>query len=272
MEMDTNRLPEGPLPRWLAARYMKLVRCVAYRLARRLPSHVNIDDLIGAGYVGLADALNKYDRSGPDRFEAYAECRIRGAMLDELRSYDPLSRDLRELNNRMVMAVRDLTAALGRPPDEIEIAKRLELSLATFRERLAKLSFGGLVSLDARGPDGGDAMQLGDDGERADVFVMRAERREWLSDALGQLPERLQSLLNLYYEQDYTLREIGELLGITESRVCQLHAEAILRLRALCRQDGELRENADESNEVTSVTRLRSAAPARAPRQLRHAG
>ena len=129
---------------------MSIVRRHAYRLARRLPSHVNVEDLMGAGFVGLADALNKYDRTGPDRFEAYADCRIRGAMLDELRSYDPLSRDLRDLNNRIVAAVRKLTAELGRPPEEVEIAQKLELPVAAFRERLAKLSFGGLVSLDTQ--------------------------------------------------------------------------------------------------------------------------
>ncbi len=240
MEIDSNRLPEGPLPRRLADRYMSIVRRHAYRLARRLPSHVHVEDLMGAGFVGLADALNKYDRSGPDRFEAYADCRIRGAMLDELRSYDPLSRDLRDLNNRIVSAVRCLTAELGRPPEEIEIAQKLELPVAAFRERL-----------------------LSDDAtEAADHQLLRTERRERLSDAVGQLPERLQSLLRLYYEQDYTLREIGDMLGVTESRACQLHAEAIVRLRAAV-----MESEAEKDDLVTSVRRLRTIeeAPARKP-------
>src|SRR3954465_14210324 len=178
MEMDSNRLPEGPLPRKLADRYMSIVRRHAYRLARRLPPPVNVEDLMGAGFVGLADALKKYDRSGPDRFEAYADFRIRGAMLDELRSYDPLSRDLRDLNNRMVAVVRGLTASLGRPPEEPEIAKALDIPVALFRERLAKLSFGGLVSLDTTGGDGADGLELGsDDSEAAEAQLMRAERR-----------------------------------------------------------------------------------------------
>jgi len=253
MEMDSNRLPEGPLPRKLADRYMSIVRRHAYRLARRLPSHVNVEDLMGAGFVGLADALNKYDRSGPDRFEAYADCRIRGAMLDELRSYDPLSRDLRDLNNRIVAAVRQLTAELGRPPEEIEIAQKLDLPVSAFRDRLAKLSFGGLVSLDTTGGDGIDGLELGDDSaEAADSMLLRSERRERLAGAVHQLPERLQSLLKLYYEQDYTLREIGDLLGVTESRACQLHAEAIVRLRAACSAE----EAYDDT--LTSVRRLRA--------------
>jgi len=263
MEMDSNRLPDGPLPRRLADRYMSIVRRHAYRLARRLPSHVHVEDLMGAGFVGLADALNKYDRSGPDRFEAYADCRIRGAMLDELRSYDPLSRDLRDLNNRIVSAVRSLTAELGRPPEEIEIAQKLELPVAAFRERLAKLSFGGLVSLDTTGGEGVEGLELSDDAaEAADHQLLRTERRERLASAVGQLPERLQSLLKLYYEQDYTLREIGDMLGVTESRACQLHAEAIVPLRAAVMAD-----DVEQDDLVTSVRRLRivEETPAKRP-------
>src|SRR4051794_8630049 len=259
MEMDSNRLPEGPLPRKLADRYMSIVRRHAYRLARRLPSHVNVEDLMGAGYLGLADALNKYDRSGPDRFEAYADCRIRGAMLDELRSYDPLSRDLRDLNNKIVATVRKLTSELGRPPEEAEIANNLDLPVEAFRERLAKLAFGGLVSLDTTGGEGADGFEVGDEStDWADAQLLRGERRDKLAQAVGQLPERLQNLLKLYYEQDYTLREIGDMLGVTESRACQLHAEAIIRLRAAC----SAQEQAEQENtSVQEITGVRRRAP-----------
>jgi len=257
MEIDSNRLPEGPLPRRLADRYMSIVRRHAYRLARRLPSHVHVEDLMGAGFVGLADALNKYDRSGPDRFEAYADCRIRGAMLDELRSYDPLSRDLRDLNNKIVATVRRLTSELGRPPEEAEIAENLDIPVEAFRDRLAKLAFGGLVSLDTTGGEGADGFEIGDDSaDWADAQLLRGERRERLADAVGQLPERLQNLLKLYYEQDYTLREIGDLLGVTESRACQLHAEAIIRLRAACSaQEQAEQQEVTAVREVTGVRR-----------------
>ena len=235
MQRDSTRLPEGPLPRRLANKYMGLVRQHAYRLARRLPSHINVEDLMGAGCIGLADALAKYDRAGPDRFEAYADFRIRGAMLDELRSYDPLSRDLRDLNNRIAMAVRKLTCELGHPPEEAEIAAVLRLPVAEYRTRLAKLSFGGLVSLDTTGGDGVESIEVGDDGaDGAESQLLCAERRERLARAIGELPARLQTLLKLYYEQDLTLREIGEQLGFTESRACQLHSEAILQLRTAC--------------------------------------
>jgi RNA polymerase sigma factor for flagellar operon FliA len=252
MSSDSYRLPQGPLPRRLADRYMSIVRRHAYRLARRLPSHVNVEDLMGAGYLGLADALNKYDRSGPDRFEAYADCRIRGAMLDELRSYDPLSRDLRDLNNKIVATVRKLTSELGRPPEESEIAENLDIPVEAFRDRLAKLAFGGLVSLDTTGGEGSDGFEIGDDSnDWADAQLLRGERRQRLADAVGQLPERLQNLLKLYYEQDYTLREIGDMLGVTESRACQLHAEAIIRLRAACTAQEQA-----EQQEVTAVQEI----------------
>jgi RNA polymerase sigma factor for flagellar operon FliA len=146
-----------------------------------------------------------------------------------------------------------ITAELGRPPEEIEIAQKLDLPVAAFRDRLAKLSFGGLVSLDTTGGEGVDGIELGDENaEAADARLLRSERRDRLASAVHQLPERLQSLLRLYYEQDYTLREIGELLGVTESRACQLHAEAIVRLRAAC--------SAEQAHEdaQTSVRRLRS--------------
>jgi RNA polymerase sigma factor FliA len=195
---------------------------------------------MGAGCVGLADALAKYDRAGPDRFEAYADFRIRGAMIDELRSYDPLSRDLRDLNNRIAAAVRALTGELGRPPEEAEIADVLRLPLVEFRMRLARLSFGGIVSLDTTGNDGIDGLEVWDDGaDGAESQLLSAERRERLAGAISELPERLQMLLRLYYEQDCTLREIGEQMGFTESRACQLHSEAIERLRTTCEMQEE---------------------------------
>jgi len=224
-------------------------------MARRLPSHIQVEDLIGAGFLGLADALHRFDGANPDRFEAYADFRIRGAIMDELRAADPLSRDLRDLNKRMVIAVRELTVELGRQPDEIEIARKLELPLATFRNYLAKLSTGTLLSLDTVGADETLGIEVGDPAEPADSEVLRSERRGKLVDVMGQLPERLQSVLQLYYVQDYTLREIGETLGLTESRVCQLHSEAIVRLRAAYLADD------DHDEDLTSVRRIRQGKP-----------
>jgi RNA polymerase sigma factor FliA len=220
---------------------------------------------MGAGCIGLADALAKYDRAGPDRFEAYADFRIRGAMIDELRSYDPLSRDLRDLNNRIATAVRKLTCELGRPPEETEIADVLRLPLVEFRMRLAKLSFGGIVSLDTTGNEGIDGLEVWDDGtDGAESQLLCAERRDRLASAISELPERLQTLLKLYYEQDCTLREIGEQMGFTESRACQLHSEAIQRLRATCEMQeehtGVRRSNASTSSHDRAPKRTRRSA------------
>jgi RNA polymerase sigma factor for flagellar operon FliA len=182
--------------------------------------------------LGLADALDRWDGSAPEQFDAYADFRIRGAMMDELRSQDPLSRDLRTLNKRLVDAVRSLTHELGRPPDEIEIARRLELPLSKFREILVKLTTGFLVSLDAAGGEGTRSLELESPGEPVDVQAIRSERRTKLAAHLATLPERLQQVLHLYYVRDCTLGEIGRALHVTESRVCQLHSEALLQLRA----------------------------------------
>ena len=154
-------------------------------------------------------------------------------MLDELRSYDPLSRDLRDLNNRIVRAVRELTAELGRPPEEIEIARKLEIPVAAFRERLAKLSFGGLVSLDTTGGDGMEGLELGDDQTKVPTASCSApsdastSQKRW-SDS----PSGCRSLLAALLRAGLHAARDWRQLGVTESRACQLHAEAIVRLRA----------------------------------------
>jgi len=223
-------------------------------MLRRLPSHVQVEDLISAGFLGLADALHRADGSDPDKFEAYATFRIRGAMVDELRTLDPLTRDLRSLKKEIVDAVSTLTIELGRPPEEIEIAQKLGLSLADFRDQLWRVSVGGIVSLETGGRDEIDGIELADDTcESAENCVVRSERREKLARVLEQLPVRLQELVKMYYEQDCTLRDIGKEFGVTESRACQLHAEAILRLKAAYRVD------TDQDDDRTRVKRLRTA-------------
>jgi RNA polymerase sigma factor for flagellar operon FliA len=251
MNSASQKPSKGRLPRALAERYAGVVRRQAYRMVRRLPSHFQVEDLIGAGALGLADALHKSTGTPDQRFEAYAAFRIRGAMLDELRLHDPLTRDARELNKQMVRAVRALTSELGRPPDEIEIALRLGLPLSTFRKHLANLSCGTLVSLDTAGSDGINGLEVGDDAEPADALLFASERRQKLASLRQQLPARLQSLLELYYDHDCTLRQIGESLGVTESRACQLHAEAVIRLRAAYLADD------DHDEDVARIQRTR---------------
>jgi len=252
MKIGSRSCAATGLPRAVVERYTAVVRRHAFRLARRLPSHIRVEDLVAAGFLGLADALRKYDGVQADRFHAYANARIRGAMLDELRASDPLSRDMRELNKRIVAAIRTLTGSLGRPPDELEIAQHLGIPVAALRDSLRQLSNPRFVNLDTSNGDGTEGIDVADDRtESADTRVLRSERQEKLTSVVADLPERLQRVLNLYYEQDFTLREIGRELGLTESRVCQLHAEAILRLRATYLADD------DHDEDLTSVRRLR---------------
>lgn len=230
---DSAATPAGrALPHEIAVRYVPIIRRVALRLARRLPSHVSIDDLVSAGFVGLVDAYRRYDTARCDCFEPYADLRIRGAMMDELRLYDPLSRDVRALAKKANAATRRLATRLGRAPTDVEIAAEVGVPLDAYRSCAALLSIGS-VSLDAPNGDAYDGMDLGDPSVISAVDeIALAESRRALVVAIDALPPRLRQVLRLYYGDELTLRNIGSLLGVTESRVCQLHAEAITRLRA----------------------------------------
>src|SRR5215471_5324065 len=205
-----------------AAKFFPYIEKVARRLARRLPAHVEIDDLISSGVIGLMEAA--------DRFEAFAEFRIRGAMLDDLRSRDTLSRDMRRLSNELRDATRRLEAQLGRTPDHEEIAKRLGVGVDELYARQQKLSGSSVVGIDDAGPD---LLERTGDQSAADPFEA-ASRRELLGrlvNGIGDLPEKMQQVLSLYYCDNLNLKEIGAVLGVTESRVCQIHGEATRRLR-----------------------------------------
>jgi RNA polymerase sigma factor for flagellar operon FliA len=213
-----------------AAKFFPYIEKVARRLARRLPAHVEIDDLISSGVIGLMEAAERYDPNRVDRFEAFAEFRIRGAMLDDLRSRDTLSRDMRRLSNELRDATRRLEAQLGRTPDHEEIAKRLGVGVEELYARQQKLSGSSVVGIDDAGPD---LLERTGDQSAADPFEA-ASRRELLSrlvEGIGELPEKMQQVLSLYYCDNLNLKEIGTVLGVTESRVCQIHGEATRRLR-----------------------------------------
>ncbi len=213
-----------------AAKFFPYIEKVARRLARRLPAHVEIDDLISSGVIGLMEAAERFDPKRVDRFEAFAEFRIRGAMLDDLRSRDTLSRDMRRLSNELRDATRRLESQLGRTPDQEEIARRLGVGVDELYARQQKLSGSSVVGIDDAGPD---LLERTGDHTAADPFEI-ASRREMLAhlvSGIEDLPEKMQQVLSLYYCDNLNLKEIGTVLGVTESRVCQIHGEATKRLR-----------------------------------------
>jgi RNA polymerase sigma factor FliA len=209
-----------------------VIRRIAYRLAKRLPSHVCIEDLISAGTVGLVTAYRRFDAALGNDFRAFAEARIRGAMIDELRAVDPLSRDLRAHANRTRVAKRSLESALGRAATESEIAGELGLSLASYQTFSARAAVGPTVSLDAP-TTGGTMLQISDSEETpADERLVGEQAKDALRRAIEALPSRLRQVIELYYGDERTLRDIGTILGVTESRVCQLQSEAVQKMRA----------------------------------------
>ena len=225
------------LSRDLAVRMMPALHRIAYELARRLPRHVRIDDLVGAGREGLVSAIARFDPAHGEGFEAYAECRMRGAMLDELRACDPLSRAQRAHANHIAASTRALIARLGRAPAADEIARELGVSLDTYWEWLAAGATGVAFSFDADSFDAEDdsAVQFHDPRvEPADESLARKQRKDAVNRALEALPARSRQILVLHYAEGLTLREIGELLGLCESRVCQIQIESVGRLRELC--------------------------------------
>jgi RNA polymerase sigma factor FliA len=210
-------------------RYMPIVRRIAMRMIRKLPREVALDDLLGAGWVGLAEALR---RCGPDmpehEIEAYASHRIRGAILDYLRSLDPMSRKMRNASRQITQAMRDLSARLGRPPEEQEIAGELGLTLEDFQELLGQVSAAEVTQIELVDV----ASARTDMFQAPDALASQHELVERIADAVDALPERLRTVVGLYYQEECSLKEIGAVLGVTESRACQLHSEAIHRMRA----------------------------------------
>jgi RNA polymerase sigma factor for flagellar operon FliA len=213
-----------------AAKFFPYIEKVARRLARRLPAHVEIDDLISSGVIGLMEAAERYDPKRVDRFEAFAEYRIRGAMLDDLRARDTLSRDMRRLSNELREATRKLESQLGRTPDQEELASTLGVEVDELYARQQKLSGSSVVGIDDAGPD---FLERTSDDSSPDPFEVAAHRETLarLVEGIDDLPEKMQQVLSLYYCENLNLKEIGEVLGVTESRVCQIHGEATRRLR-----------------------------------------
>ena len=218
--------------------YSPMIKYVANRIALRLPPHIEVDDLISVGAIGLMDAIEKYDPSRGAKFKTYAEFRVRGSILDELRSLDWVPRSVRQKASKLDAVSSKLQSKLGRLPEDEEIAKEMGVTLEEFFKTLNETRNMPLLSLEDLGiaRDSGDKQSLLDTLEgRSDVdpqTQMRlTELKNLIAAAIDSLPEKERLMVSLYYYEELTMKEIGEVLGITESRISQIHSKAVYRLR-----------------------------------------
>lgn len=218
----------------LVEAHLPQVKFIAERLAAKLPPSVDRDDLIGAGVLGLLDAVDKFDASRGVQFKTYAELRVRGAMLDCLRALDWAPRTLRQRAREVEAAYHKIERDSGRPAEEEEVAGALGLSTAQFHTLLSELRGLTLLGLEGNTEEGDQPLpQIPDDPARNPLALYEsAEGRTRLLEAIDRLPERERQVVALYYLEELTMKEVGAVLGITESRVSQLHTQAMLHLRA----------------------------------------
>jgi RNA polymerase sigma factor for flagellar operon FliA len=223
----------------LLKQYSPLVRRLAHQMIAKLPANVEIDDLIQVGMIGLSDALSRFDAAQGVQFETFATQRIRGAMIDELRGSDWMTRGDRRNQRAIETAVHKLEQRLGRPPSEGEIAAEMGLSLKEYQDLLGKVRGTQLVYLEDMSNDEAEDNFLERHVADEDANPMRRlndqRMREALVEAIKNLPEREQYVMSMYYEHDMNLKEIAAVLKVTESRVCQLHSQSIARLRTRLR-------------------------------------
>src|SRR6201991_2568912 len=224
----------------LVVAYSPLVKYVAGRMSSGLPAHVEEADLISYGLLGLINAIERFDLSREIKFETYAITRIKGAIIDELRALDWVPRSVRARAREIEKAHAKLEHQLHRTPTDEEMARELKITIDEFQEALVKTSTSTVVALDelwAVSDSSGDAVSLLDtlhdpDAPDPEQMLAQSELKDRLADAIAALPEREKLVIALYYYENLTLREIGEVLGVTESRISQLHTKAVLRLRS----------------------------------------
>jgi RNA polymerase sigma factor for flagellar operon FliA len=216
--------------------HLPIVRFLARRIHERLPQHVDIEDLVSAGVVGLMDAFTKFDPSKKVQFRSYAQFRIRGAILDSLRTLDWSPRELRRKGRAVEEAIRVLTARLGHAPNEAEVAEEMTLSLDEYQQLLGDLKGLEIGTLNMeRNEDSGEeelAYVPGRPEEDPLFRCLRGELEERLAEAIQNLPDRERLVMSLYYYEEMTMREIGLAMGVVESRVSQVHASAVVHLRS----------------------------------------
>ncbi len=219
--------------------YMPLVKYVAGKVSVGLPASIEYDDLVGFGQFGLLDAITKFDPDKGVKFKTYAVTRIRGAIFDEMRQLDWVPRSVRQKSKEIEDTIGDLESRLGRPATDAEVAKEMNMTEAEFQQTVMKVSGTSVLSLNDvwYSGDDSDHMSIGDSIEspsslNPDVQVEREEIRKVIIEAINELPEKEKMVIVLYYHEDLTFKEIGQVLDVSESRISQLHTKANLRLRA----------------------------------------
>lgn len=217
----------------LLEQHTVLVKRIAYHLLARLPASVQVDDLIQSGMIGLFEAANNFDNSKGASFETFAGIRIRGAMLDEIRRGDWTPRSVHK-NSRMISeAIKQLESQLGRDVSDIEVAEKLDISLNEYHHMLSEVSTGKILGIDDLGVNE-DAIKFGDEclGDDPYQAIEQSSFKKSLVQCIKSLPEREALVLSLYYDEELNLREIGQVLEVSESRVSQIHSQAMHRLKA----------------------------------------
>jgi RNA polymerase sigma factor for flagellar operon FliA len=237
--LEFRRTNDQKLRDRLILTYAPLVKYVAGRLGSGLPAHVDEGDLVSYGLLGLIGAIERFEPARDIKFETYAIARIKGAIIDELRALDWVPRSVRSRAREIERAVGELESKLGRAPDDEEIASKVGITTDELEDSLTEISRTSIAALDELWTvsAGGDQIALIDTIEDETLpdpqsALSATELREAIGEAIARLPEREKLVVTLYYYEELTLREIGEVLGVTESRVSQLHTKAILRLKA----------------------------------------
>jgi RNA polymerase sigma factor for flagellar operon FliA len=238
--MQTRRVPVVRMNRTqitkrdaVVLEHLPLVKAIAVRVHENLPVHVDLDDLVHAGILGLFDAATKYDPAKKVAFSSYAKHRIKGAILDSLRQLDWASRDLRRRHKQVEAITRDLAAKLLRNPTEAEIAEQMGVEAARWRQMMLDLRTVGLISASTRASEQEDLPSPEFPAQpetQPDSMCARQQLRELLSSAMKSLPDRYQKVVVLYYTNEMTMKEIGDMLGINESRVSQIHKSALEKM------------------------------------------
>ncbi len=237
--LEYRRTQDKALRERLILTYAPLVKYVAGRIGSGLPAHVDEGDLVSYGLLGLIGAIERYDPDRDIKFETYAIARIKGAIIDELRALDWVPRSVRSRAREIERAITELEAKLGTAPDDEQIAAKIGISVSELEESLSDIARSSIAALDELWSVSGEGDQISlldtiedTSGPRPADALDETELRETLADAIARLPEREKLVVTLYYYEELPLREIGEVLGVTESRVSQLHTKAILRLKA----------------------------------------